>query len=146
MKSFRTVLAVLFVALAMVGIISTASAAPLNGNFVTGDNRVVQIEHILSFQKNDFNKSVDIKQVNGSLQPFADPTGALFNRMRSAAQLSGYFVQVPGTDRWLHTRKHTEVTCQNGQSLIAYGFVGQPEYFADGCALHALIKANSNAY
>lgn len=138
--------AVMLMAAALFATASTATAAPLPLNFNTSDNRNIQIENIVSFEKDTFNVAVKVLQVQGTTQSFADSGHTTFAKMRTAALASGFYVQIPGTDRYIHTRKHTEVLCSGSNTIIGYAFMSQPLYFADGCALHAIFMANSNSH
>ena len=125
---------------------TSAFAADLPLNFNTSDNRNIQIENIVSFAKNTLNGTVDVLQVNGSTQTFMDAGHTTYAKMKAAALASGFYVQIPGQERMIHTRKHTEVKCSGSNTLIGYGFMNNALSFADGCALHAIFMASSNPH
>jgi len=149
MKSiFRRASFMLAVAVSM-ALAAPASAATLTTNFNTGDNRVIQATEILGFEKDTFNSAVKITQMSGSVQSFADPTGALYTRL--VAYATGPAVSVfvrtsPTANRYLRTDRSTEILCQSNETKFVYPTGAPSITFADSCALHATVKSLTTTY
>lgn len=119
----------------------STQAATLGDNYVASDGKVFQISNILSVEKGI--NTVMIKQLTGTVQPFADATGSVWNKVVNSYGFSQRFIRVGTSDRYMETTHTTEISCINNQSAFGYTSA-QPEYFADGCALQNAVKANSN--
>jgi hypothetical protein len=132
---------VLFAAVALLASFA-AGAAPLTQNFVADNGKVFQINHVLSVEK--VPGFVNVKQALGTVHPFPDATGAVFQKVRTSPGFDASFVRVPGTDRYMKTTGTSEISCVSSQTVFAYPSQAPAEWFADGCQLHSVVKASAN--
>lgn len=114
-----------------------AYAGTLPESFKADNGKVFQIHSVLSVEY--ANGTVIVKQATGSAQPFPDATGAVWSKVLASTDFYKHYVQVPGTVRYMNTSVTTEISCISNQSVFGYP-QGQPEFFADACALHNAVK------
>jgi len=142
LKSTKTVFLAVFATAAMLVLSASASAGPLAKNYVADNGKVFQTEHVLSVES--VPGEVRVKQLTGSVHHFPDASGAVFQKVRTSPTFAASFVQVPGTNRFMKTDSTTEISCISSQTVFAYPSSAPAEWFADGCQLHAVVKASAN--
>lgn len=121
---------------------SFSAFAGLGENFVASDGKVFQIHSALSVEKGA--NVIYVKQASGTVQPFADSTGAVWNKVVSVLNSSNHYVKNPTSDRWYNTYFTTEISCISSQTVLGYPTNAPAEWISDNCALHQAIKNASN--
>lgn len=143
-NSFKAVLiGAMMITLAACG--GVAHAGALTQNFVSDNGRVFQVDHALSVDRDAVRGTIAVQQINGSYQYFADASGGVWAKVLPALKADKW-VQVGTSNRFMALTFVSEVTCFSASGTTAFGWATVPsaEYFVDGCALHAKVKAASN--
>lgn len=141
MKRFKLLSCLLAVALSL-GTVVSSTAATLPQNFAASDGKVFQINTALSVEKGA--GVIYVKHYSGTVMPFADATGTLWTKVLNSPNFSQYFIKIPNTDRYMNTTLSSEISCISSQTVFAYPFSTQAEWFQDNCALHTVVKNASN--
>lgn len=121
-----------------------ASAAPLTDAFVVPENgQVFTTNHAFSFEKAP--GLVKLHAENGTVYHLPDSSGVLYNKLATAPQHVGKYIQVAGTQLHMNVSAALYTTCYNGsQTVFAYAPNIPARFFQDNCALHNAVKAASN--
>ncbi len=118
-----------------------ASAADLVHSFKADNGKVFTTDDIVSVSY--ASGTITITQRNSGQFSYPDATGAVYAKVKAAADFNANYVKVPGVEQYMKTVWITS-ECQSSQTVLSYTWNGAPLYFADGCQLHTLIQAKSN--
>jgi hypothetical protein len=140
-KLFLSLACALFACMAVTACGGHANAATLPESFVPDNGKIVQIHSVISIEK--VAGAINVTQSTGSVFTVPDATGAVWSKILANSTFYQHYVQVPGTLRYMNTNFTTEISCISNQTAFGYP-AAQPIYFADGCALHAAVKAAAN--
>lgn len=118
-----------------------ASAADLVHSFKADNGQVFTTDDIVSVAY--ASGSITIVHRNSSAFFYPDATGAVYAKVKAAADFNANYVKVPGEERYMKTVWITS-QCYASQTYLSYTWNGGPLVFADGCQLHSLIQSKSN--
>lgn len=87
---------------------------------------------------------VTIAQMGGvSNGEYPDASGTLYAKMVASADVLKYYIQKPGTNRWLNTRQMYRPFCNNGSTMIIWNWGNTETFNGDSCGLVSTIQSRA---